>query len=204
LLACFVFPSARIGKNPTGHFTWDLVGFAITLGLVFALCQSLALLAVAKLRGGRLSRRIAATSLLWIATTAAGIFAMIFPLWSNDAWVALVGGVFIMAPGIVLMAALQATTIRPLTSPTAWLWRTAVGAAAGAFVAPLIVISIASFLPLSYLEIGVGTFPAEVIWAATIGLSIGVMQYKPIRQLSSAAGSSSTASRNSSSDNESQ
>lgn len=178
-LACLAFPSARFAQNLVGHFSWALVGFASTVGLGFGLAQSAMLAHFLRSSVREQRGRIRLVTLAWIIATAVSVFAMIFPLWWTLAEeLVLAPGylVAVMTPGIALLAVLQWALIRSCAPLRGWLWRTAVGGAIGAPVGLFAAVgtaAIGAVLPL----------PMEAVWAGSIGLVIGAMQAKLIREL---------------------
>jgi hypothetical protein len=180
-LASILFPAAGFAQNPTGQFSWSLVGFAFTVGLVFALFQSASL---AALLGQRSSRARSVVVLLWTAVTAVAVAVMIFPLWWTDAELLMMMPIAVpiyMSPGIILLAIGQTLLIQGMAGPVRWFRRTAFGAAIGALIGLPAVMVIGPLLP-SFLQVYT-TGPGETIWAGTMGLIIGAMQRSPLQSL---------------------
>lgn len=176
-LAWITFPSARFATNVMGHFSWALVGFASTVGIVFGIAQAAAI-SLLKPAADEWRARTAIMPLLWIPATAAGVFAMIFPLWwtyAEDLLLAPGYLVAVMLPGIILLSLLQWGILYFYLPVVGWRWRTIVGAAVGVSIGLLVAMMLGAFLPL----------PMEVIWAGAFGLILGAIQNKPAREMSS-------------------
>ncbi len=177
--AVLIFPGAGMMKNPTGEFGWHLVGFALLVGLGFALGQWVVLRRLA-------ARYLGATPVvlaLWIPASALSVVAMLLPLW----WVP--GGLLFlvpflliprMLPGILALAVLQWLILRRLTPAGAkWVSATILGAGLGAIAGlywsvPLILLGVTpSFAPVVG-QVVDATF--EMGWAFVTGGTIGLFQ----------------------------
>ena len=164
-LAVTLFPSAAFGRNPTGQFDWKLVGFALAIGIPFAVSQWLTLRFVPRYR------KTANISflVLWIPITSIGITLMMLPLWWTDAVVFFVApwtAAIVMLPGMIFLGLGQWLVLyRVITARIIWVLRTIAGAAIGA-VLGLVVAFGFSFLSL----------PLEATWAFVLGASIGALQ----------------------------
>lgn len=104
-LALFLFPEAAFAVNPTGHFGWHLVGFALSISIPFGLSQWIALRYL--LRNRTVS--VISSLDLWLPVTAIGIALMILPLWWWDAVV------FLYAPWVVVMPMLPGICVLALS-----------------------------------------------------------------------------------------
>jgi hypothetical protein len=80
-LALIVFPSGAFARNPAGQFGWNLVGFALSIGIPLAIFQWLALRYILRFREVAHSLFL----VLWIPVTSIGTALMILPLWSWSA-----------------------------------------------------------------------------------------------------------------------
>lgn len=179
-LACTIFPEAGFAENPTGLFSWKLVGFAATIGATFGLFQAGALGALLGDRSWR--ARIAA--MLWLPASAIGIAAMIFPLWWTDAELLLMLPIAVpiaMAPGVMVLAAGQGLLAYSIAPSSNWFLRTVAGAAIGGLVGLPVAVMIGPILPGLFEAPVPG--PGETIWAATTGLVIGAIQRRPLERL---------------------
>ncbi|WP_343082529.1 hypothetical protein [Ostreiculturibacter nitratireducens] len=171
--AVFFFPSAAFGQNPTGQFGWHLVGFALLVGVSFAMAQWSVL--------KRLTGRYLGTNPflvgLWIPASSVAIMAMLIPLW----WVP--GGFFFwfpwllaqrIFPGVLVLAILQWLILRRITATgSKWVVLTIVGASVGATLGLFWPILLAPILlspgPIEFI-------PFEVPWAFLTGGTIGLLQ----------------------------
>jgi hypothetical protein len=173
--AVVFFPGAAFGQNPTGDFGWHLVGFAILVGVFFALGQWSIL--------RRLSDRYLETNPfilgLWIPASTVAIMAMLLPLW----WVT--GGFLFwapwllverMLPGILVLAILQWLILWRMTAiGPKWIVVTILGSSLGAILGlfwPIILlpISISPELDAAFIEYIPFEVPSAFVFGATIGL----------------------------------
>ena len=164
-LALILFPSAAFARNPTGQFGWNLVGFALAIGIPFAISQWMIL------RYFPRYRKTAKISflVLWIPVTSIGITLMILPLWWLDVMVLILAPwvvVVKMLPGMIVLGLGQWFVLyRVITARFIWVLRTILGAAIGA------VLGLAVAIALSLISL-----PLETTWALVIGASIGALQ----------------------------
>jgi hypothetical protein len=158
-----LYPSAAFGRNPTGQFGWHLVGFALVIGIPFAISQWLILRYVLRYRKGVNIPFL----VLWIPVTSIGITFMILPLWWWDAEVFFFAPWYVVVPtlpGMIFLGLGQWFVLyRAITARFIWVLFTIMGAVTGA-VLGLVAAFILSPLPL------------EVTWAFVVGASIGVLQ----------------------------
>lgn len=163
VLALVLFPSAAFGRNPTGQFSWNLVGCALAIGVPLGVSQWLVLRHVLKYR-------LANNSLflhLWIPSTSVGIAVMIMPLWWWDAEVFIFAPwtvAYAMFPGMILMGVAQWFILfRLISIRFTWALRTITGAAIGSILG----LVVAFFLM---------PIPLEVTWSFVAGAGIGRLQ----------------------------
>lgn len=175
--ANYYFPAAIFGRTQTGYFDLDLTSpilFALTIGIFFGLAQWAALRHIF----GKTSVRAKDAQELWIPMSAIGVTVMTLPLlWIDSvqpAWL-YIAGLPAMAPGIILLSALQSNLIHNMLPKRSWFWRTATGAVLGAVVG----LPISKFL-LHFCYIG-----SEISYIGTIGLFIGALQSGCIELISS-------------------
>lgn len=149
-LAVILFPDAGLGRNPTGHFAGHLIGFALAIGIPLALCQWLVLRFVAAY-----PRPVSKALLLtWIPITAAGVLAILLPLWWMDAeFLVLVPlGVWIpMLPGLTVLGIAQSLPLYQIAGISSkWAGPTVVGGALGAVVGLIaaLMLPVAAFEPI--------------------------------------------------------
>ena len=175
-LAVGLFPKAGWGQNPTGQFGWHLLGFALTVGLPFALAQSLALGHLLRGRGGAVVR------LLWLPLTTAGIAGMIMPLWWYDAGMLMWFPWLVaraMLPGILFMAIAQGLVMQNVLgiglSWTLWTVGGAVGGAVAGLIAPAFLVGLLFMVASFPIEIA-DSIPIEPLWALGFGATLGLAQ----------------------------
>jgi hypothetical protein len=165
MVAMGFFPDAGFARNPTGHFGWNLVGFALSIGLPLGTGQALALRYLLRGRGVVRKAHLA----LWVLITGIAIGVMIFPLWSWYAmtFVAMPPLVAVpMLPGAVCLAVSQWLLLRRLIPVrAAWIYLTVAGAFGGG-IAGLIVGLFPHPMPV----------PMELTWASTAAAGIGALQ----------------------------
>jgi hypothetical protein len=162
VLALILFPSAAFARNPTGQFGWNLVGFALAIGIPMGLSQWWVLRHILKSRSAKKGLFLH----LWIPVTSVGIAVMILPLWWYDAeaflfmpWLV----AYPMFPGMILLGVTQWFLLYQLISARfTWALLTIMGAAIGSILG----LVIAFFLPL----------PLELTWSFVTGGSIGLLQ----------------------------
>ena len=180
--AVVFFPGAAFGQNPTGDFGWHLVGFAVLVGVFFALGQWSIL--------RRFSDRYLEINPLllglWIPASTVAIMAMLLPLW----WVT--GGFFFWAPwlmvermfpGILVLAILQWLLLWRMTAiGPKWIVLTILGSSLGAILGlfwPIILLPISmTFSPeldAAFIEF-IEFIPLEVPSAFVFGATIGLLQ----------------------------
>jgi len=163
ILVLTLYPSAAFGRNPTGRFGWHLVGFALAIGIPFAISQWLILRYVLRYR-----KRVNIPFLvLWIPVTSIGFTFMILPLWWWDAEVFFFAPWYVvvpMLPGMIFLGLGQWFVLyRAITARFIWVLFTMLGAVTGAVLG-----LVAAFIlfPL----------PLEATWAFVVGASIGALQ----------------------------
>ena len=165
-LALTLFPGAAMGVNPTGQFSWHLVGFALAIGIPFAITQWSILRYFLK------DRELANISflVLWIPVTCAGIASMLFPLWWLDAEILIFAPWYLvipMLPGMVVLGLGQWLVLhRVIKADFAWVLRTILGAAIGSVLGLVAGLAGVFFLHL----------PLEATWSLVMGASIGALQ----------------------------
>jgi hypothetical protein len=165
------FPGAAFMQNPTGDFGWHLVGFAILVGVFFALGQW----SILSLFSARYLDTNALLPGLWIPASTAAIMAMLLPLWWEQ------GGFFFwapwllvekMLPGILVLAILQWLILWRMTAiGPRWIALTVLGASLGAILGlfwPIVLLPI----PISpeLIEFIPFEIPSAFVFGATIGL----------------------------------
>jgi len=163
LLALVLFPSAAFACHPTGQFGWNLIGFALSVGVPLAISQWLALHSILKYREAARSKLL----ILWIPVTSIGIAFMILPLWWTPAeifffapWLAAIK----MLPGMIFLGLTQWLLLYWLISASfVWVLLTIMGAAIGSTLG----LFVALFL---------FPFALEPTWAFVTGGGIGVLQ----------------------------
>lgn len=162
-LALALFPSAAFARNPTGQFGWNLVGFALAVGIPLATAQWLVLRHVLRYREAASSSFL----VLWIPATSVGIALMILPLWWWEAqaffflpWLV----AFPMLPGMVFLGLAQWFLLyRIISGRFTWALLTILGAGIG---------SILGLVAAFFLQ----PIPLELTWACVTGAGIGVLQ----------------------------
>jgi hypothetical protein len=163
-VALGLFPGAGFARNPTGQFSYQLLWFALTVGLFFAAAQSGVLVHVIRENPGQKPILF----LLWVVASTIGIVTMLLPMWWVDADALIFLPYFAfwpMLPGIGLLAVLQWLVLRSaLSAGLMWIVLTIVGATIGAVVGLLAALLLAWVIPL------------EITWAAVTGASIGLLQ----------------------------
>lgn len=163
MLALILFPSAAFASNPTGQFSWNLVGFALAIGVPLGVSQWLVLRQLLKYRLANDSLSLH----LWIPATSVGIAVMVMPLWWWDAevfifapWVV----AYVMFPGMILLGIAQWLILYRLISVRfTWVLRTIAGAAIGSILG----LVVAFFLT---------PIPLEITWSFLAGAGIGRLQ----------------------------
>jgi hypothetical protein len=174
-IAMVLFPGAAFAENPTGQFGWHLVGFALSVGIPFALAQWMLLHTTVqhkKAMSGWLSA-------IWLIFSAAGIAAILLPLWWmpwGQVLLAPYKTVSVMIPGSLVLALGQWFVLGRIgESSVAFVWLTCLGVAIGGYLG-----LIAAFL-LSALT---GAFlPLEHAWALLFGLTVGAFQSHPLARV---------------------
>jgi hypothetical protein len=162
-LALTLFPSAAFARNPTGQFGWNLVGFALSIGIPLAISQWLALRCILRYREAAHSLFL----VLWIPATSIGIALMILPLWWWNAeqfalmpWLV----AFPMLPGMISLGLAQWLLLyRLISGRFIWALLTIMGAAIG---------SILGLVAAFFLQ----PISLELTWAFMTGAGIGVLQ----------------------------
>lgn len=161
-----VFPGAAFAANPTGEFGWHLVGFALSVGIFFAILQWIIL---------RLSIESQGTTKeswtdLWLPVSTLGIAATMLPLWWIPADVLLVQPFIVvisMLPGGFALGLGQRFILSRFTKVKfGWLVPTSLGVALGGFVGLIIAV----WTP----------FPVEHTWALLFGVSVGTFQSRSL------------------------
>lgn len=163
MIALHYFPGAGFAMHPAGQYDLELVGFTACVTLPLAVAQSAMLACTIR----RLDAVGIFWTILWLPFTAAGVAAMILPLWSWDAtvftfmpWMVVIP----MLPGALLLGSLQWLAGHWLFGARLyWISLTVVGVIAGS-VLGLIVAFMLQVLPL------------EVTWAALTGAGIAFPQ----------------------------
>jgi hypothetical protein len=174
-IAMVLFPGAAFAENPTGQFGWHLVGFALSVGVPFAVAQWILLhttLQQEKAMAGWLSA-------VWLVFSAAGIGAILLPLWWmpwGQVLLAPYMTVSVMIPGSLVLALGQRFVLGRIGESGAdYVWLTCLGVAVGGYLG-----LIAAFL-LSALTGAL--LPLEHAWALLFGLTVGAFQSRPLARV---------------------
>ena len=172
--AVALFPGAAFAENPTGQFDWHLVGFALSIGMSFALAQWLLL---SNLVADKRAMNTFLTA-LWLIASTAGIVAILFPLWWMP-WGQVILAphmtVAVMIPGSLVLGFGQRMVLGQLgKASNRYVWLTCFGVAAGGYLG-----LIGAFL-LIYLSNGL--LPINHTWALLFGLIVGAFQCRPLEK----------------------
>ena len=170
MIALQNFPEAGFAQNPTGVFGSHLVGFAASVAVPVAAVQCFLLTRLCR----TISMRQLVLLLLWFPVTAAGIMAMIMPLWWFDAWLLSIApwlAAAPMLPGVLGLGLAQWLIVRALFGARFY-WITV--SVTGAVVGSILGLVIAMVLQ---------PIPLEITWAAVTGLGITLPQANMLGQL---------------------
>lgn len=155
----YLWPQLAFARNLTGQYHPEMIPFAGLVGLCLALGQIIALARRRAVSAGRL--------VLWLPITVAGVIGLILPLWWMDAevlvlapWVA----ILMIAPGLLVIATLQAWLVGPRLGRMRWFAGTMLGGMAGVVAGLFVAAGVALLLPF------------EAGWAAGVGLGMGIGQ----------------------------
>jgi hypothetical protein len=178
IIALFLFPSASFGRNPTGLFSWSLLGFALAIGILPGTFQWLVFRDIAK------SREIVRASflVLWIPVTTIGVTVMILPLWwvSAEAISMTTGGAALvpMLPGAVLLGVAQWLLLHwVMRVRWTWIRQTIFGAWMGSGLGLLYALGYSSLFRGSVqLALFSPFISVEPIWALVTGANIAALQ----------------------------
>ena len=173
-IAVASFPGAAFAENPTGQFDWHLVGFALSIGISFALAQWLLLSNLIA------DKRAMNTflSALWLIASTAGIVAILFPLWWMP-WGQIILAphltVSVMIPGSLVLGFGQRMVLGQIGKASSrYVWLTCFGVAIGGYLG-----LIGAFL-LLYLSNAL--LPINHMWALLFGLIVGAFQCRPLEK----------------------
>ena len=171
-IAMAFFPGAAFGENPTGEFGWHLVGFALSIGISFAVAQ---LLLLRKALEGKRSMSLS-LSLLWLVVTAAGILTILLPLWWmrwGQVLLAPQWTVSLMFPGSLVLGFGQRIVLGMIgKSSNRYVLLTCFGVAVGGYLG-LIGAMLLMFVSQALL-------PIDHMWAMLFGLTVGAFQCRPL------------------------
>jgi hypothetical protein len=152
-------------QSNVGQFSWHLVGFALAVGLPFAIFQCLILLYVPRYREALNTLVLA----LWIPVTSIGIAVMILPLHWFDAMLFFMQPWLIvspMLPGMLFLGVAQWFILyQAISARGTWVLRTVIGAVIGSLV---------GFVAGFFMSDSDWAFAST--WAFMIGAGIGVLQ----------------------------
>jgi hypothetical protein len=173
-IAVASFPGAAFAENPTGQFDWHLVGFALSIGISFALAQWLLLSNLVA------DKRVMNTFLsgLWLIASTAGIVAILFPLWWMP-WGQIILApywtVAVMIPGSLVLGFGQRMVLGQVgKASNRYVWLTCFGVATGGYLG-----LIGAFL-LMFLSDAL--LPINHMWALLFGLIVGAFQCRPLER----------------------
>ena len=173
-IAVASFPGAAFAENPTGEFGWHLVGFALSIGVSFAVAQWLLLSNLLA------DKRAMNTflSALWLITSTAGIVAILLPLWWMP-WGQVILAphwtVSVMIPGSILLGFGQRMVLGQVgKASNQYVWLTCFGVAVGGYLG-----LIGAFL---LMFVSNAILPINHMWALLFGLIVGAFQCRPLEK----------------------
>jgi len=174
-IAVAFFPGAAFAENPTGEFSWHLVGFALSIGVSFAVAQWLLL---RKALEGK-TVMSASLSALWLIASTAGIVAILLPLWWMNWGQVLLAPhmtVSVMIPGSLVLGFGQRIVLGQLgKASNRYAWLTCFGVAAGGYLG-----LIGAFL---LMFVSNALLPINHMWALLFGSIVGAFQCRPLEKI---------------------
>jgi hypothetical protein len=173
-IAVASFPGAAFAENPTGEFGWHLVGFALSIGVSFAVAQWLLL-------SNLLADKRAMNTFLsavWLIASSAGIVAILLPLWWMPWGQILLAPhwtVAVMMPGSLFLGFGQRIVLGQIgKTSNRYVWLTCFGVAIGGYLG-----LIGAFL---LMFVSAALLPINHMWALLFGLVVGAFQCRPLEK----------------------